>query len=144
MVEFGYIVIAWSERSSLVLALGLAWSEFFLNDVRDFSSCLACLVCFVLFFACFSLFVEVFLAFAGCCALLFLSGLYWILLGRQGRKEERILFPPSSRRAARAQRASRGTEEGRDTSLASLVSLVLLVLVLTCMFGCLNSVPGLV
>ena len=35
------------------------------------------------------LFVEVFFAFAGCFALLFLVGLYWILLGREVRKEGR-------------------------------------------------------
>ena len=41
-----------SERSSLVLALGLAWSEDFLGDVRGFSACSGCLM---LFFACFFL-----------------------------------------------------------------------------------------
>ena len=57
------VVLAWGERSSLVPALGLAWSEDFLGDVRDFSACLGC---FMLSFACFLLFVVVFLAFVGC------------------------------------------------------------------------------
>ena len=75
------IVIAWGERSSLVLALGLAWSEDLLGDVRDFSSCLGC---FMLFFACFLLFVEFFCL----CWMLCLAVFVWALLDFAGKARE--------------------------------------------------------
>ena len=111
------IVFAWGERSSLVPALGLAWSEDFLGDVRDFSSCLGC---FMLFFACFLLFVGFFLPLLDavpCCFCLGSIGFCWE--GKGGRKDEFCFHP---RRAEQRERSERREALRREETPRSLRS----------------------
>ena len=113
------IVIAWGERSSLVLALGLAWSEVFLSDVRDFSSCLACLVCFILFFACFLLW-KFFWPLLDAVLRCFCRGsIGFCWEGKGGRKDEFCFHP---RRAERRERSERREALRREETPRSLRS----------------------
>ena len=94
-----------SERSSLMLALGLAWSEVFLSDVRDFSSCLAGLVCFMFFLLSFYYLWKFFwplLDAVLCCFCRGSIGFCWE--GKGGRKNEFCFHP---RRAERREALKR-------------------------------------